>query len=38
MDKYQEMYYVLFNAITNASKILEEAQKKAEEIYISSKE
>lgn len=38
MDKYQEMYYVLFNAIADASKILEEAQKKAEEIYISSNE
>ncbi len=38
MDKYQEMYYVLFNAITEATKILEEAQKKAEEIYISTNE
>ena len=38
MNKYQEMYYILFNAITEASKILEGAQKKVEEIYISSKE
>ena len=32
---YKEMYYVLFNAITEATRILEEAQKKVEEIYIS---
>ncbi len=36
MDKYQEMYYILFNAITDATKILQDAQKKVEEIYISS--
>ena len=35
MDKYQELYYILFNAITEATKILQEAQKKAEEIFIS---
>ena len=35
MKKYKELYYILFNAITEATKILEEAQKKAEEIYIS---
>ncbi len=28
MDKYKEMYYILFNAITEANKILQEAQKK----------
>ncbi len=38
MNKYKEMYYILFNAITEANKILEEAQKKAEEIYISADE
>ena len=36
MNNYQELYYILFNAITEATKILEETQKKAEEIYISS--
>ncbi len=35
MDKYQEMYYILFNAITEATKLLQEAQQKVEEIYIS---
>lgn len=38
MDKYKEMYLILFNAITEANKILEEAQKKAEEIFISAEE
>ena len=37
MEKYKELYYILFNAITDAIKILEDAQKKAEEIFISSK-
>ena len=35
MDKYKEMYLVLFNAITDAIKILQEAQQKVEEMYIS---
>lgn len=35
-NKYEEMYYILFNAITNAMKILEKAQQKVEEIYMSS--
>ena len=35
MDKYKEMYLILFNAITDATKILQEAQKKAEEIFIN---
>lgn len=35
MDNYKEMYSILFHAITEAMKILEEAQKKTEEIYIS---
>lgn len=34
MDNYKEMYIVLFNAITEATKILEEAQKEVEEIFI----
>lgn len=37
MDNYKEIYYILFNAITEATKILEEAQKKAEEIFINQK-
>lgn len=36
MDNYKEMYLILFNAITDAIKILEEAQKKTEEIYINA--
>lgn len=35
MDKYKEMYLILFNAITDAMKILEQAQQKVEEMYIS---
>ena len=35
MDKYKKMYLVLFNAITDAIKILQEAQQKVEEMYIS---
>ena len=35
MENYKEMYLILFNAMTEANKILEEAQKKAEEIFIS---
>ena len=35
MENYKEMYLVLFNAITEAAKILEEAQKKAEEVFIN---
>ncbi len=35
MDNYKEMYLILFNAITEATKILEEAQKKAEETFIN---
>ena len=36
MENYKDMYYILFNAITEATKILQEAQKKVEEIYIST--
>ena len=35
MENYKEMYLILFNAITEATKILEEAQKKVEEIFIN---
>ena len=35
MEKYKEMYLILFNAITEAMKILEDAQKKTEEIFIN---
>ena len=37
MEDYKEMYNVLFNAITDCISILQEAQKKTEEMYISSK-
>lgn len=36
MDKYKEMYLILFNAITDAIKILQDAQQKVEEIYMAS--
>ena len=35
MDNYKEMYLILWGAITEATKILEEAQKKAEEIFMN---
>ena len=35
METQKEMYLILFNAITDAIKILQEAQKKAEEIFIN---
>lgn len=35
MENYKEMYMILFNAITEATRILEEAQKKAEEIFMN---
>ena len=35
MENYKKMYFILFNAITEVTKILEEAQKKVEDIYIS---
>lgn len=35
MNNYKKMYYILFNAITEAIKILQEAQKKTEEIYMN---
>lgn len=38
MKKYKDLYLILFNAITEANKILADAQKKAEEIYISADE
>lgn len=38
MDKYKEMYLILFNAITEANKILADAQRQAEEIYMSDDE
>ena len=37
MDTYKEMYLILFNAITDATKILEDAQKKVEEMFINQK-
>ena len=35
MENYKEMYLILFNAITDATKILQEAQKKVEELFIN---
>ena len=35
MNNYKELYLILFNAITDAIKILQTAQQKAEELYIS---
>lgn len=35
MENYKEMYLILWNAITEANKVLEETQKKAEEIYMN---
>lgn len=38
MSNYRAMYYKLFNAMTDAIQILQQAQQAAEEIYISSEE
>ena len=38
MPDYKAMYLSLFNAVTDAIEILCEAQKKTEEMYISSSE
>ena len=38
MENYKEMYLILFNAITDAVKILTEAQKKVEQMYINQEE
>lgn len=38
MPDYKTMYFTLFNAITDAAKILNDAQIKTEEMYINSYE
>ena len=38
MPDYKTMYFDLFNSITDAIEKLSEAQKKAEEAYISSED
>jgi hypothetical protein len=38
MPDYKAMYLSLFNSVTDAIEILCEAQKKAEELYMSSSE
>lgn len=38
MADYQKMYTTLFNAMTDAISTLQEAQKKTEEMYISTDE
>ncbi len=35
MQEYKQMYYTLFNKISNIIKELEEIQKETEEIFIS---
>ena len=36
MPDYEKMYYELFNKITDAIEILKQAQKNAEEKFVSS--
>lgn len=36
MPDYEKMYHNLFNAMTNAITLLQEAQKDTEEVYINS--
>ena len=36
MDPYQEMYRVLTGSVSKAIEILQEAQQKAEDIYINT--
>ena len=38
MPDYKTMYFKLFNAVTDAVKILSEAQAEAEELFIESSE
>ncbi len=38
MPDYKTMYLKLFNAITDAVEILQDAQRKTEDIYIESSE
>ena len=38
MPQYEEMYYKLFNAVTDAIEALKTAQKEAEDMYIKNKE
>ena len=35
MPDYEKMYWSLFNAVTDAIRILQQAQRQAEEKYIS---
>lgn len=38
MSDYKTMYYKLFNAMTDAIQILQQAQQASEELYISIEE
>lgn len=38
MADYQEMYLTLFNAITDAIHVLQQAQQTTEEMYITAEE
>lgn len=37
MDDYEEMYYVLFNKITDVIKELQTVQQESEELFLSRK-
>ena len=37
MEEYKEMYYTLFNEVTKAIELLQQAQKKAENKYNKRK-
>ena len=38
MQQYEEMYYKLFNAVTDAIEAFKTAQKEVEDMYIKNKE
>lgn len=38
MPDYKAMYFALFHAITESAALLQQAQRKAEEIYIETAE
>ena len=38
MENYKKMYIGLFKAVTSAIRILQEAQKKCEEMYINGEQ
>ena len=38
MPDYEKMYHTLFNAVTDAIEVLQQAQLEAEELYLSGDE